>query len=304
MVYDSHLAAAKVAIEARERALAAKATRLGVDVTALKENVRVSLSQVKLRKADTTNITEHVVEVGHSAKDSVSAFYNIPAVKFASRGAAHLAWMAVYIVLLYLNEDSDDLDAALDAGSVPNFKPIEAVWMVFEVAMFLDQRLQDVQQDLHMGLSTNDWWRVWIIADINFSVCMILRFIVSGYHDKVDEFNRTSVKYMFKAYQAILSANVMIVFLLSLPFLGEWIKFSTLVIIVQEMVVDVLIWGVMFIIILLAFSFCCLGFDRVGWYHSPPLGNNSKLAPEFGPLGSFWAPLWSVHGNFDLELYG
>lgn len=71
---------------------------------------------------------------------------------------------------------------------------------------------------------------------------------------------------MFNTYQAILSLNVMVVFLLALPFLGEWNDFAMLVIIVQHMVTDVLIWSVMFTIVLLAFSFCLLGFDRIGWY--------------------------------------
>ena len=200
--------------------------------------------------------------------------------------------------------DSNALDASLDAGTVPGFKVIEALWMVFEVGMFLDQRHQALRMSAHKGLSYNEWWRVWMVADINTGVCCCLRFVVFAYADAVNSDNREMVKLMFHTYQAILSMNVMTVFLLSLPFFGEWAEFTTLVIIVENMVQDVLIWSVMFIIILLAFSFCLLGFDRIGWYQSPAVPPNSRLAPEFGPLGAFWAPLWAVHGNFDLQAYG
>jgi hypothetical protein len=42
-----------------------------------------------------------------------------------------------------------------------------------------------------------------------------------------------------------------------------------------------------FVIILLAFSFCFLGFQRVGWFNSFPVEGDDTRA-EFAPKGSFW----------------
>ncbi|KAL1504852.1 hypothetical protein AB1Y20_008623 [Prymnesium parvum] len=313
IAFDAMQRATRVLREAKERALESLAERVHEPLELLKEKVN---EHARIRNAATARewaresaTHEHDSKMNDGREDSLFssllAFYQVPAVKFVGRAIAHLSWMIVYVVLLYLNDDSTALNDALDRGTVPALKHIETVWMIFEVCMFLDQRHAAVKQSEHKRLVSNDWWRVWLIADFDFAVCCSLRFAVYAHENSVDESNRQGVSFMFKMYQAILSVNVMVVFLLFLPFMGEWMDFTTLVIIVQQMVTDVLIWSVLFVVVLIAFSFCMLGFDRIGWYTSPDPGPNEEgLAPEFGPSGSFWSPLWAVHGQFTLEAYG
>jgi len=97
---------------------------------------------------------------------------------------------------------------------------------------------------------------------------------------------------------------VLLVILLSLPFFTEWKLFGVLLIMVQEMFVDVVKWLLLLIIVLFAFSFCLIGFERAGWYvHETDDGEQLVGHPITRPDGAFWAPFWVVYGDVNPDAY-
>ena len=169
---------------------------------------------------------------------------------------SHFSWLIIYVILIYKMVDKEDFDAALALGQVPSLQANEVVWIIFEVGMVIDQRDQDVKQSRHKGMSHNEWWKIWLLADLNFATIFALRVSVLCFDGKVTNDNIDTVRAIHTAYQACISCNILIVFLLSMPYLGEFNRLGVLVITMREMISDVIIWSVIFVIVLIAFSFC------------------------------------------------
>jgi hypothetical protein len=248
----------------------------------------------------------------------IVAFYQIPQAKYFSRTLTHLAWVATNFAILYTSKDHLEIERQLCISSVlnnstnlschseaPTLRGLEILWFLIEIGMFIDQRHIAVRQAVHQHLCSNSWSVVFTVVDILFCAALCLRVATlsidySQFDDGLE--TRQLVATLYTCFQVIISLNIMLITLLFIPYLSEWITFGTLTIMVQEMVSDLITWLVFFVIVLCAFSFCLLGFDRVGWYTSEG-ASQDITADEFSELGAFWAPLWAVHGVLDPTQY-
>jgi len=231
----------------------------------------------------------------------IYSFYNTPIVKYFLRALSHLAWLGLYIYVIYDTNGKEQLNLT----GPPPFQVADAFWIAFHVGSFLDQRHIDMKQQEHRYIATNSWRRLWVLVDLLFIaafVCYVPSLALSDLETTIN---------LYRWYQVLLSLNILIITILLLPYFCEWKDFGILVIQTMEMVVDVATWSLLLLVVMLGFSLCLLGFDRVGWYYDGdgnPFdgGPNGTLSAQnaFSSEGAFWAPFWVLYGDVVPVAYG
>jgi len=129
-----------------------------------------------------------------------------------------------------------------------------------------------------------------------FVAAVVLFLVADG------ESNDHNIIYFYDLYTIAISLNVLLVCLLTMPYFAEWKLFGVLLIMVEEMVVDVFKWLLLLAIVLLAFSFCLLGFERAGWYVREDAQPGDRHPITFSN-GAFWAPFWVLYGDVNTDAY-
>ena len=77
----------------------------------------------------------------------IQSFYSIPAVKYYGRALSHLAWLLTYTLLLGLADTHSqaigETTEGIEAITQDNFhwNSYEIIWVVFQLAFFLDQQV-------------------------------------------------------------------------------------------------------------------------------------------------------------------
>jgi len=94
---------------------------------------------------------------------------------------------------------------------------------------------------------------------------------------------------------ALVSFNSILIAMLALPYLAQIHgEFGVLVIIVDGMLRDVVLFAELFIVGAIGFSFCFVGLGRGGLYDSP---DGDLFSTNYGALSVPW---WATYGAFDL----
>lgn len=227
------------------------------------------------------------------------SFYNTPIVKYFLRALAHLLWLSLYVVVLLFLKTKEQLVR----DGPPPFNFVDGLWIFFQAGSWIDQRHMQMRQSHFRYVSKNSFWPIWLLNDLLFVVgfcSYALCLNVSNHDDAV---------MLYTFYQVMLSLNILVITVLVLPYMSEWKDFGVLTIIIQEMVVDLATWSLLLVLVMLGFSLCLLGFDRVGWYQNPSMerGDNyssaDSIRSSFASSGAFWAPMWVLYGEVDPDAY-
>lgn len=274
---------------------------------------RMSVTKLSPRLTARHDLGQHVGLVQESKARAASAsadllmqivgFYSIPAVRFFLRAITHVAWLGVYLNVIWDHGAIHDqwtrsIQQRTSKGyrGVGGFGALHYVWIVFHVAHFMDQRHLGMRQRLARVAVSDPWRRVWYIVDVLFVAAVVLFLVADG------ESNDHNIIYFYDLYTIAISLNVLLVCLLTMPYFAEWKLFGVLLIMVEEMVVDVFKWLLLLAIVLLAFSFCLLGFERAGWYVREDAQPGDRHPITFSN-GAFWAPFWVLYGDVNTDAY-
>uniref|UniRef100_A0A7S3AMF8 TRPM SLOG domain-containing protein n=1 Tax=Haptolina ericina TaxID=156174 RepID=A0A7S3AMF8_9EUKA len=192
-------------------------------------------------------------EPQHSFWERLDAFYSIPAVKFVLRFAAHVIFMIVYILRIYESKRSDD--------SVESISATEIIWLIFEAGLFLDQRHQSTSSDA--GSSRDIFQRLWFVSDILLLFAVAFRVASLA----TDDYESGWPQRFYQGYQVGSSLNAIVISLELLPFITRLHReFGVLVIMVEQMIYDVLLFLEFFIVMCIAFTIAFFGVGRAGMH--------------------------------------
>ena len=251
------------------------------------------------------------------------AFYHIPAVKFVTRSAVHIALLTLHFIVLSMTDVPTDVREwsegdtwTVATGDPSTFDPPEpwepaslfapsyteyALGVLF-VTIFLDRRHRAIkiytQQQIRGG-GGGGGDGLWTCATLLYTLALALRLgsyllpspISMGHlHMTLQRAD------LYRIYQGTLAINTIFVCLCSLPLLSLSPAFGTLTIVLRLMVRDVMLWSTLFIVIVAGFIGAFIGFSRAGFYHQLPAPDSEFRQGEGADDG------WMADQNREREL--
>ena len=173
-----------------------------------------------------------------------SAFYSIPAVIFLQRFIFHMVLLLVY-ALRIAEVDQQPYDSRLSAtaaqamGQQYEFGPIEIAWLILEAGVFLDSRHAKAVQDRRgLGVEQDGFERF-----VNVNNVVLILAVGCRVASQIDEDGP-----YYSIYLTLIALNSLIVSLLVLPFMSRFhTQFGILVIVVEHMMLDVLLFLELFV---------------------------------------------------------
>ncbi len=239
-------------------------------------------------------------------------FYCIPAVAFLLRFLFHMALLVVYAIRILsvdqlpyvsslhvegaLNWTTGAVSSAFDERP-PDIRAIEIVWLIFEAGVVIDaQHARVLHYRLGNRSEPNGFERVLNINNVVL-LCAIACRVCSLVLEDVDVGHQ-----IYQVYVALISLNSITVTLGVLPFLSRFhVDFGVLVVIVERMILDVILFLELFIVVAVAFSLAFFGLGRAGLV-APSEGTDGDHIST--PRETFSLPLWSMYAvNVELGAF-
>ena len=238
------------------------------------------------------------------------AFYRVPAVKLIVRLSMHFLMLASYFQVLTTSEPSEEVAA----NGVPRVEWHELFFFLLVVSNFLDQAHQQMQLRRLRVTITQPFGTLLTLGDRVLLVVIMMR-IVSACGGLLP---RLVCERSYNVYQLLLSLDVIILSLRTINFRSASMDFGVLVIMIENMVGDLVLFLELFVLVSVGFMGAFVGLTPWGDDHWEAYGVSRDTAGrslkgsltshashnvERGPWYSLTVMFWGIFGEFDLGFY-
>ena len=280
-----------------------------------------------LKRSGQTHVHEdrnHVAVSSSTVTTRAKAFYAIPAVKFIQRGLVQTYGTLLYFVLVYKFKSPSMVERDRPLGlsnSMPflhDANPIEIMWLVYEIGVWLDLRHQQLMRNRSHVHAEGSLERVRLVSDALIIIALGIRITMevgyqrrSGNEAELDEYFSTA-RDLYEAYQVVIALKVIVMGSAWMPFVSEYQRLGVLFIMVTEMINDVVDWILLFTVVTGSFMLSFLGLQKAGHYTNDAphdgweqydLATLQVNFADFAATAGLWSPLWSLFGEFDCTRY-
>jgi len=235
-----------------------------------------------------------------SVVDLFKEFYAIPVTKFVVRLAVHLLMLANYAQLLVTVSTMN----TVTVHGVPPFKWQEYLFAGQVVGNYLDQLHQKLMLKKRRIKPMQNFGSLLDFGEFLLLTAGLFRLLAAtGHHMSAMHIN------FYIIFQVTLSCAVVIISIRTIDFRAVSQDFGVLVIMVERMINDLILFIELFVLIILGFVLSFVGLSE--WHEEGDFfanrralnGNQDNGPPMDGPWAVIQATFWATYGDFDLDMF-
>ena len=243
----------------------------------------------------------------------IVGFYSVPATKLMVRFMVHMVMLAAHATVLFLVQPVDHVDQ----NGVPPVNWHEGLFFCLVVAQILDQAHQSMVLRRRHVVLTQPFRRLLEVGDAVLLLAGLLR--AATVPSLLPELLK---KRLYNAYQLVVSLDVIVVSMRTVAFRSTDMSFGVLVIMVEQMIGDLILFVELFALVSFGFMLAFVGlipWSPEKWEYDDPDGIQPLASPgvldaptgrelrgdlgespniKRGPWHALSLLLWGVFGEF------
>ena len=227
-----------------------------------------------------------------------SAFYAIPAVRFAITGVVHATYLGftVMIILDYHNEVLPSDPKAFAEPGLSIYDKGTFVWFLWGALIMLSELDKYLAKDEFRwdpsGAEKDEFDLMTKSSNLMTLISLVLRVVREYAQGDL----RSGINHGFSV---IVALNATFMSTMMLRYVSVYRPLGVLIITVSQMMIDILNYSALNAAVTCGFTIALIGFQQIGRFEVNGVTND-----DYGHVrGAAWETFWSIFGSFQSDAY-